>query len=394
MKLKKNLLCTFFSEIKISRWLIVLYTVIFSVMFTVLLSIISFAEHIPDSMEQKLNEKFGGNIYIANILSLTSKNAEILAEIPNIKEAHISFLGEAIVLDGAAISSDTAVLNDEGIINVCTTNSDDSNISEGRGIEFSDNTSDKYSLWLSKTSSERLNVKIGDILKFLTKNSGQYSVVLEGIYYDTYNEAAFMINAPLAETILKNAEKTIRQSCYAIFSSYYDCRNAITEFEKNGCEVNCSYYNQIDAIYDNVRYMQMILIIISLVMFVCLGIILYAMNSMIIDVRSGYIAMLKALGAKNGQIVRLYLAICEPVLALGILAGWLISRYYISYTSELMETYLDFSVSAASMIPSIVTILIAFLGANVVLTAVFAVMYRRISKVCAVALFNSSERDG
>ena len=242
MKLKKNLLCTFFSEIKISRWLIVLYTVIFSVMFTVLLSIISFAEHIPDSMEQKLNEKFGGNIYIANILSLTSKNAEILAEIPNIKEAHISFLGEAIVLDGAAISSDTAVLNDEGIINVCTTNSDDSNISEGRGIEFSDNTSDKYSLWLSKTSSERLNVKIGDILKFLTKNSGQYSVVLEGIYYDTYNEAAFMINAPLAETILKATPHKERLT--ALYASCLHIFRHLAQISLDGRQPACAQFVQ------------------------------------------------------------------------------------------------------------------------------------------------------
>lgn len=394
MKFKKNLLSTLFSEIHVLRWLIVLYMVIISVMFTVLLSMISFAEHIPHKMALQLNDELDGSIFKAEILSLTSKNAEVLAEIPA-AEVQISFLAEAYVLNGALISSNTAVLEGEGMINICTTSRDNiSHISKGRGVEYFDNTSGEYSLWLSESSAAILNVKIGDALQYSIEEHVTYPTILKGIYHDTYNEAAFMINASLAETVLKDAGKTTRQSCYAEFFSYYDCRNAVSELENNGCEVKCLLYDRVDEIYDDIRYMQMIFIIILLVLFICLGIILYAMNSMLIDVRAGFIAMLKALGEKNSQIVKLYLAICEPVLTFGILAGCLMSKYYINYTAELMETYLELSVSAASMAPTIITALIAFLGANTVLAAVFAVMYGRISKVSAAALFNSAERDG
>lgn len=395
MKFKKNLLCTVFNELRISRWLIVLYAVITSIMFSVLFSIISFAEHIPDAAENQLNEKFKGYTYQAQISSLTSKNAELLAEIPAAAHTRITFLAEAYILNNASVSSDTAVLEGEGMINVCTSNSSDtSHILDGRDVEFSDNTSGEYSLWLSESGAADLNVKCGDALRVSIKDGETYSAALEGIYCDTYNDAAFMINASFAEDILKNAEKTTRQSCTAEFSSYNDCRNFILEMENIGCGVKCAAFDKIDEIYDNVRYMQMIFVIISLVLFACLGIILYAMNGMLVDVRTGYIAMLKSLGAKNGQIVKLYFAICEPVLVLGTVLGFLISKYYISYTSELMKVYLDINVTAESMSPEFKTVLIVFLGANAVLFLVFAFMYRKISKVSAAALFNRAESDG
>ncbi len=393
MNMKRNLLCTVFSELKISRRLIVLYAVILSTMFTLLLSMLSFAEHIPYKMEQQLDERLEGSIFKADILSLTSENAELLDEIPA-SGSQISFLAESVVLDGAYVISSTAESEGEGIINICTAKSgDSSHISEGRDIEFSDNTSGEYSLWLSESCALRLNAVTGDALVFTNGNNIHYSAAVEGIYYDAYNEAPFMINAPLARAVLEESGKSTRQSCRAEFSSYSDCRNAVSILEKNGCEVRCTLYDKTNEMYDNIRYMNMIFIIISLVLFICLGIILYAMNSMLIDVRAGYIAMLRCLGAKKSQIVSLYLMICEPVLVTGILAGCIFSRAYISYTAELMDEYLSLSVSAENMSPSIKTAMTAFIGANIVLTAVFGVMYRRISGISAAALFSNAESD-
>lgn len=394
MNMKKNLFSTVFSELYLSRWLVVLYTVILSTMFTLLLSMLSFAENIPVKMENQLDERLEGSLFKADILSLTSDNAEILADI-KADNIEISFLAEAVVLDGAYISSVSGKTEGEGTIAVCTSeNTDDSFIISGRSNDISDNTSGKYSLWISEECAESLDIGAGDVLEFVTEDNLKFSVTAEGIYSDTYSEAEYMINAPLARAVLEAEGKTTRQSCSAVFSSYTDCRNAVLSLEEKGCEVRCTLYDKTNEVYDNIRYIRMIFIIIAVVLFICLGIILYAMNSMLIEVRSGYIAMLKCLGAGKPQIISLYLVICEPILAAGIIAGGLFGRLYIDYTSSLMEEYLSLNFSVEGMYPTLQTAAAAFIGANIVLISVFAMLCSKISGISAAALLGNAESDG
>ena len=392
MKKIAALLPCVWSECRSVRFFLPFYVIVLSIVCTLLLSILSFAETIPQRLRRELDSQLEALQYTATVLSATKEQAEALAEI-ECEEIRISYLAEPMLLNNAVLgmpeNSDAAM---QGTILIYAgKHSAAMQITDGRAPDFSDNSAEMPCLWLSQTAAAASGGRIGSEIRLTTARYGSRMLTVAGIYADDSTEYDYVVSAAFADDLIAENGLSKRQSCTMLFRDYSSCQRAEAQLTALGCTMQASAYETVDAYYDSPRAMQAIFLVIAFVLFCCLGILLYSMNSMLIDMRSRFIGLSTCLGASVRSIIVLYAVLCEPLLLLSMLLGALGSRIYIDRTVLLMKEYLDVEMQASELYTGIRTLLLGWLGANVILLLVFLFLRKKICSIASIALLAQSE---
>ncbi len=383
-------------ELRVSALLVPLYVCVLSLIFTVLLSMLSYAMHIPVQMTKQLDQETSGIPYIADVSSVYSENAHVLSALSYTK-AEITYLSaEQLLADVRLESHNTQLDTATGQITVyISAQHDTMAVTEGRSMQPADNTETAGIIWLSQEAAQHLQVQPGDTVGFSGMNVAQVSLQVAGFFaVQTEDAPLFCLNAATAEQLMMQNNLSRRQICRITFADYTQCRTGMAQLEALGCKGECALFEETDVLYSNVRSLELTFWLISAVLLLCVAIVLYAMNCMLVDYRQRFLGLLRCMGASVRSISLLYGSISLIMVTISVLFSSLCSRLYIKHTVHLLNDYFAMELAAKQLYPSFPTLLIGWIGAALVCIPVFVMLYRRLNRYSAVTVLRHSEREG
>ncbi|MBR6761397.1 MAG: hypothetical protein IKM30_05115 [Oscillospiraceae bacterium] len=396
MKMKTSLFHCMHCEIRVSALLIPLYVGVLALIFTVMLSMLSYALHIPEQMTDHLEKETSGIPYIAEVSSVYSGNAYILSDL-SYADAEIAYLSEEQLLTDIQLRHNgKQLMAENGRIAVCIKEQHQTlSVTEGRSMRLADNTDVSDIIWISDTAAQNLQVHAGEAITLKGAYAGQVTLQIAGIFAaQTEDDPLFYLNAATAEQLMTHNSLSKRQTCRITFSNYAECQKGMRQLETLGCEAKCAWFEEADILYGNIRSIQLTFWLVSVILLLCVAIVLYAMNSMIVDYRQRFFALLRCLGASVRSILLLYGSISICLITVSILLSSLCSRLYIQNTVRLLNNYFNMELAVQQLYPALSELLLGWSGAILVCLPVFILLYRKLSRYNAVTLLRQSEREG
>lgn len=396
MPMKTSLFHCMRCEMRVSALLIPLYVGVLSLIFTVLLSMLSYALHIPKEMTSRLEEETKGIPYAADVSSVYSGNAHILAELP-CTAATINYLSEQQLFTDLLLQHhEKQITAEKGSIAVYINEQlSGFSVLEGREMQREDNTASANVIWLCDTAAQSLQVQTGDSIVLSSAAAAPVSLQVAGIFASAGEDApAFYLNAATAEQLMARSGLSRRQTCRITFADYTQCGEGLRRLNALGCETECAWFEEADILYGNIRSMQLTFWLVSVILLLCVAIVLYAMNGMILDYRQRFFALLRCLGASVRSILLLYGAVSFFLITVSVLLSSLCSRVYIRNTVRLLNDYFDMTLSAPQLYPAFSELMLGWAGSILVCVPVFVMLYHKLRRRSAVTLLRQSEREG
>ena len=223
-------------------------------------------------------------------------------------------------------------------------------------IEYDDNIEDN-SVFISNLIAQQNNIKLNDTIKMVT-DGGEATVRISGIFDFRDYDSGFICNINLLkETISVPDEYSIDIDLIQNenFINYYDYFNSNLE------EDEFTYDKSFLRLFDLVRTLDVVIIAL-LVAFITLGVVAtYEFTKLIIDRRKKFIYHLKLIGARNTQIIFVYLLLFIPMLIVVSVSSYFISELFIGIVAVKCEELFDWTlISRLSFVAPIVLML--FIG--------------------------------
>ncbi len=195
----------------------------------------------------------------------------------------------------------------------------------------------KNQIVLSDIVAEQLQAKIGDSIKILDN-----TFLLVGIFdFDLLNQ----IDYHGAYYYLSFDNEKVFDTMNVSMSESYDTYKLFNKLKGKGFEV--TFFSMYAQYFENVRLMEMVLVIFAIIIFIGIMIVLYSFISIILMNRKNYICQLKLLGLKEKDIFAVYMSIIVLLLIVSVIFATFIGYFFNSYIMSLCVKLFDMKIKAS-----------------------------------------------
>ncbi len=218
-------------------------------------------------------------------------------------------------------------------------------------------------IMLSTFVARELQAQVGDKI---TISNRAFSVC--GIYdFDLINDTEELVN--IGYYMISVPDNIVADYIEVQFDKSYDTYKVYNKLKHKGFDV--SIFFAYETYFENVRLMEMVLSIFSVIIFIAIIIVIYSFVSILLMSRNKYICQLKLLGLTEKEVFAVYFLIVLFMLIIATIFATIIGYFFNSYIMTLCAKLFDMKIKATLniylpfvflVLTAIVTIIAYFLN--------------------------------